>query len=105
MSINQDLTYGASFCPENDIICSTGNEGQNICVDFSETAPLQRYTACCIVCDVYAVRHFGKLHVSVTIACAFSNIHTHVALTVLHFSAIIALVYYFMFCVSCQLYI
>ena len=41
------LTTGtaASVRPENNITYSTGNEGQNICVDFSETALLQRYTA------------------------------------------------------------
>ena len=49
VSVNQHPTFGASVRPENDITYSTGNEGQNICVDFSETAPLQRYTASCIV--------------------------------------------------------
>ena len=39
----QHLTSRASFRPENHITYSTGNEGQHNCVDFSETAPLQRY--------------------------------------------------------------
>ena len=43
------LTSGASVRPENDVAYSTGNESQNICGDFSETAPLQRYTASCVV--------------------------------------------------------
>ena len=35
-------TSGASFRPENDVTYLAGNEGQNICGVFSETAPLQR---------------------------------------------------------------
>ena len=35
-------TSGASFRPENAVTYSAGNEGQNICGVFSETAPLQR---------------------------------------------------------------
>ena len=46
---NDFPTSGASVRPENDIKYSTGNEGQKHCVDFSETAMLQRYTASCIV--------------------------------------------------------
>ena len=49
MSVNPHLTPGGSVHPENDIMYLTGNEGQNTCVDFSETAPLQRYTTSCIV--------------------------------------------------------
>ena len=49
LSVNRNLTSGASVRPEKDITYSTGNEVQNICVDFSEAAPLQRYTASCIV--------------------------------------------------------
>ena len=71
VSVNRDLTSGVSVCPENDIMYSMGNEGQKICVDFSETAPLPRYTASCIVCHVCS-RPFWKPHVSVTIARAFS---------------------------------
>ena len=44
----QHLTSRASFRPENHITYSSGNEGQNRCVDFSETAPLQVYTTSCI---------------------------------------------------------
>ena len=47
--VNRDLTSGVSVCPENDIMYSMGNEDENNCVNFSETAPLQRYTASCIV--------------------------------------------------------
>ena len=49
VSVNRDLTSGGFVGPEYDITYSKGNEGQNICVDFSETAPLQRYTASGIV--------------------------------------------------------
>ena len=46
---NQHLTSGASVRPENDIMYSMGNQGQNICVCFSETTRLQRYATSCIV--------------------------------------------------------
>ena len=49
VSVNQHLTSGVSVHPEKDITHLTGNEGQKTCVDFSETAPLQRYTISCIV--------------------------------------------------------
>ena len=39
-AVNRNHTSGASVRPEKDIMYSTGNEGQNICVDFSEAAPL-----------------------------------------------------------------
>ena len=42
MSVKSHLTYGASVRPENAVTYSAGNEGQKICVVFSETAPLQR---------------------------------------------------------------
>ena len=42
MSVKSHLTYGASVRPENAVTYSAGNEGQNICGVFSETAPLQR---------------------------------------------------------------
>ena len=45
VSVKSHFTSGASACPENNITYSAGNEGQKICGDFSETAPLQRYTA------------------------------------------------------------
>ena len=37
----QHVTSRAYFRPENHITYSTGNEGENNCVHFSETAPLQ----------------------------------------------------------------
>ena len=42
LSVKSHLTYGASVRPENAVTYSAGNEGQNICGVFSETAPLQR---------------------------------------------------------------
>ena len=46
LSVKQHLTYGASVRPENAVTYSAGNEGQNFCGVFSETAPLQRYGTC-----------------------------------------------------------
>ena len=43
------LTSGASVRPENTVTYSAGNEGQNVCGDFSQTAPLKRYAASCVV--------------------------------------------------------
>ena len=40
--LKSHLTSGASVRPENAVTYSAGNEGQNICGVFSETAPLQR---------------------------------------------------------------
>ena len=42
VSVNRHLTHGASVRPENAVTYSAGNESQNICGVFSETAPLQR---------------------------------------------------------------
>ena len=58
VSSNQDLTSGASVHPENDIMYSMGNKGQNICGDFSETAPLSGYRV---------VSHFGNSACSCTL--------------------------------------
>ena len=88
-SVNRDLNSGASVRPKNGITYSTGNEGQNICVNFSETASLQRYTASCIVCHVCS-RPFWKLRkrtISVSIVRGFSRIRARMAPRVLHFSA------------------
>ena len=49
MSVKSHLTSGASVRPENTVTYLAGNGGRKICGDFSETAPLQRYTASCIV--------------------------------------------------------
>ena len=49
MSVKSHLTSGASVRPENTVTYLAGNGGLKICGDFSETAPLQRYTASCIV--------------------------------------------------------
>ena len=48
-SVKLHLTSGASVRPENTVTYSAGNGGRKICGDFSETAPLQRYTASCVV--------------------------------------------------------
>ena len=49
LSVKSHLTTGASVRPEIDVTYSTGNKGTKICGDSSETAPLRRYTASCIV--------------------------------------------------------
>ena len=49
VSVKSHLTFGASVHPENTVTYSAGNGGRKIYGDFSETAPLQRYTASCIV--------------------------------------------------------
>ena len=49
LSVKSHLTSGASVRPENSVTYSAVNKGQKICGDFSETAPLQRYTASYVV--------------------------------------------------------
>ena len=49
VSVKSHLISGASVHPESSVTYSTGNKGQKICGDFSETAPLPRYTASCVV--------------------------------------------------------
>ena len=49
LSVKSNLTSGASVRPENTVTYSMGSGGRKICGDFSETAPLQRYTASCVV--------------------------------------------------------
>ena len=71
--LKSHLTSGASVRPENTVTYSAGNGGQNIVRIFSETAPLQRYTAPDIV------RHFGKPRIRVSIAREFSRIRARVA--------------------------
>ena len=45
MSVKSYLTSGASVRRENAATHSAGNEGQKICGDFSDTAPLLRWSA------------------------------------------------------------
>ena len=49
VSVKSHLTYGPSVRPENAVTYSAGNEGQNVCGVFSETAPLQRSSTPSIV--------------------------------------------------------
>ena len=49
LSVKSHLTSRASVRPENTVMYSAGNGGRKICGDFSETAPLQRHTASCVV--------------------------------------------------------
>ena len=76
VSVNQHLTSGASVHLENDTTYSMGNEDQNVCVDFSETALLQRYIASCIVWQL-AIFETVMHIISVSIAYVFSRIHAH----------------------------
>ena len=45
VSVKSHLTSGRSVRHENAATHSAGNEGQNICGDFSDTAPLPRSSA------------------------------------------------------------
>ena len=43
VSVKSHLTSGASVCPKNTVTyLADGKRGQNICVVFSDTIPLQR---------------------------------------------------------------
>ena len=90
VSVNQQLTSGASVRFENNITYSKGNEGQKFCVNFPVTTLLQRYTTSC---TGYLCSRILRMHIiSVSIACAFSRIHACVAPRVLHFSAFISMI-------------
>ena len=43
LSVKSDLTSGVSVRPENTVVYSMGNGGQNICGVFFETAPFKSY--------------------------------------------------------------
>ena len=43
LSVKSHLTYGASVRPENAVMYSAGNEGQNICGDLPETTAFKSY--------------------------------------------------------------
>ena len=43
VSVKSHLTSGASVRPENTVVYSAGNGGQNICGVFFETAPFKSY--------------------------------------------------------------
>ena len=59
MSVKLHLTSGASVHPENTVMYSADNGGQNICGVFSETAPLQRSsTAPLKAIHVHMVSHW-----------------------------------------------
>ena len=45
LSVKSHLISGASVCCKNAVTYSAGNEDQNICGVFSETAPLRRSSA------------------------------------------------------------
>ena len=49
LSVKSYLASGASVRPENAVMYSVGNAGQNICGVFSETALFQSYGTSCIV--------------------------------------------------------
>ena len=68
LSVKQHLTYGASVRPENAVTYSAGNEGQNVCGVFSETALLQRS---CTSCNVYTA------HPSSAISRNAANAHAY----------------------------
>ena len=49
LSVKSHLAFGAFARPENAATYSVGNEGQNICGVFSDTASFQSYGTCCVV--------------------------------------------------------
>ena len=74
VSVKSHLTYGVSVHPENAVTYSAGNEGQNICGVFSETAPLQRSSS--LRCT--AMRTVGHFSMRIVYAHAyFSCIYAH----------------------------
>ena len=57
LSVKSHFTSGASVRPENTVVYSVGNGGQNICGVFSETAPLQRSSTSPLKA-IHTVSHF-----------------------------------------------
>ena len=59
--LKSNLTPGASVGPENTVMYSAGNGGQNICGVFSETAPFKSYGVIYLPVTSYEVlqRHSG----------------------------------------------
>ena len=58
LSVTQHLNSGTSVRVTNDTVYLTGNEGQKYLAVFSESAPLERYSASCIVWLSYSVAIF-----------------------------------------------
>ena len=74
LSVKSHLTYGASVRPENAVTYSAGNEGQNFCGVFSETAPLQRSSTPSVVWPCVQSAIFQ--YVFLVYAHAYSRVYT-----------------------------
>ena len=61
VSVKSHLTSGVSVRPENTVTYSAGNEGQNICGVFSETAPLRRSSTPSIESHAYGPPFFPRI--------------------------------------------
>ena len=55
------FTDGTSVCPENAVMYSAGNEGENICGDLPETTAFKSY-ATNQYCDLPAVSFLCLIH-------------------------------------------
>ena len=73
MSVKSHLTYGASVRPENAVTYSAGNEGQNICGVFSETAPLQRSSTPSVVRPCVQSAIFPCVYAHAYISCIYAH--------------------------------
>ena len=75
LSVKSHLTSGASVRPENAVTYSAGNEGQNICGVFSETAPLQRSSTPSVDGHTYSrpffLRKAARMRIIVFTTCAW----------------------------------
>ena len=83
LSVDRNLTSGASVHLEKDIMYSTGN-GQFGGISLSRfVTEIHRFLHCMAI---RVVSHFGNMHI-ILIAHAFSRIYTYarIALRVLHF--------------------
>ena len=75
LSVKPHFTTGASVHPEIDVTYSSGNEGQKICGDFSETASLQRFSTPSVVLP-YVQTAIFYAHALYLWACAYQLIRT-----------------------------
>ena len=76
MSVKSNLTSGVSVRPENTVTYSAGNEGQNICGVFSETAPLQRSSTTLLKVYVWFAIFLWKARMRIVQRMRFQGLYT-----------------------------
>ena len=86
LSVKSHLTSGASVRPENAVTYSAGDEGQNICGVFSETAPLQRSSTPSVVRPCVQSAIFPCVYAHAYFSCIYAH---DTPPRVQHFSAFI----------------